>query len=60
MRVYVLSSGSSGNAAIVEAEGTRILLDAGIGPKKAVVAMRTLGEDIYPRGFDAIIVTHHH
>ncbi len=60
MRVYVLSSGSSGNAAIVEAEGTRILLDAGIGPKKAVVAMRALGGDIYPRGFDAIIVTHHH
>ncbi|HEX7663681.1 MAG TPA: MBL fold metallo-hydrolase [Polyangiaceae bacterium] len=60
MRVYVLSSGSSGNAAIVEAEGTRILLDAGIGPKKAVVAMRALGEDIYPRGFDAIVVSHHH
>ncbi|MEO8874884.1 MAG: MBL fold metallo-hydrolase, partial [Polyangiaceae bacterium] len=60
MRVFVLSSGSCGNAVIVEAEGTRILLDAGIGPKKAVKAMRVLGDDIFPRGFDAIIITHHH
>ena len=60
MRVFVLSSGSSGNAAIVEADGTRILVDAGIGPKRAVVAMRALGSDIFPRGFDAIVVTHHH
>lgn len=60
MRVFVLSSGSCGNAVVVEAEGVRILLDAGIGPKKAVHAMRALGDDIFPRGFDAIVITHHH
>lgn len=60
MRVFVLSSGSSGNATIVEADDTRILIDAGIGPKKAVRAMRALGGEIFPRGFDAIVVSHHH
>ncbi len=60
MRVFVLSSGSSGNATIIEADGTRVLIDAGIGPKKAVRAMRALGGEIFPRGFDAIVVSHHH
>lgn len=60
MRVFVLSSGSSGNATIVEADGVRVLVDAGIGPKRAVVAARELGQDIFPRGFDAIVVSHHH
>jgi phosphoribosyl 1,2-cyclic phosphodiesterase len=60
VRVFVLSSGSSGNATIIEADGARILIDAGIGPKRAVKAMRALGGEIFPRGFDAIVVTHHH
>jgi phosphoribosyl 1,2-cyclic phosphodiesterase len=45
---------------IVEAEGTRVLIDAGIGPKKAVRAMRALGDEIFPRGFDGIVISHHH
>jgi phosphoribosyl 1,2-cyclic phosphodiesterase len=60
VRVFVLSSGSCGNAIVVEAEGVRILIDAGIGPKRAVNAMRALGGEIFPRGFDAIVITHHH
>jgi phosphoribosyl 1,2-cyclic phosphodiesterase len=60
VRVFVLSSGSSGNALLVEAAGTRIMIDAGIGPKQAAGRMRTLGRDLFPRGVDAIVLTHHH
>jgi len=60
MRVWLLSSGSSGNAAIVEAGGGRILIDAGLGPRAAATRMRRLGGELFPRGVDAIVITHHH
>ncbi len=60
MRVWILGTGSSGNLLIVDVQGTRILIDAGIGPKKAAIRMRDLGADLFPRGADAIVVTHEH
>jgi phosphoribosyl 1,2-cyclic phosphodiesterase len=60
MRVYVLGTGSSGNALVVEADDTRLLVEAGVGPRNAVVRMRSLGADLFPRGVDGIVVTHHH
>jgi len=61
VRVFVLGSGSTGNCLIVEAEGQRLLLDAGIGLGRAVTRMRTLGADLVtstpPLG---VIVTHDH
>ncbi len=68
MRVWLINSGSSGNAALVDtgpgAEGTasagRILVDAGIGPRVSADRLRTLGVDLFPRGVDGIVVTHHH
>jgi phosphoribosyl 1,2-cyclic phosphodiesterase len=60
MRIWLLSSGSSGNAAIVEAAGGRLLIDAGIGPRVAATRMRQLGGDLFPRGVDGIVVTHQH
>jgi phosphoribosyl 1,2-cyclic phosphodiesterase len=60
MRIWLLSSGSSGNAAVVEAGGGRILIDAGLGPRAAASRMRRLGGELFPRGVDAIIITHHH
>lgn len=60
MRIWLLSSGSSGNAAIVEAAGGRLLIDAGIGPRVAATRMRLLGGDLFPRGVDGIVVTHQH
>ncbi len=60
MRVWLLSSGSSGNAAIVEAAGTRLLLDAGLGPRVLAARMRTLGGELMPRGVDGIVVSHEH
>jgi len=60
MRIWLLSSGSSGNAAIVEAEGARLLIDAGLGPRTMAARMRRLGGELFPRGVDAIVVTHQH
>jgi phosphoribosyl 1,2-cyclic phosphodiesterase len=60
MRVWFLSSGSSGNAAVVEASGARLLVDAGVGPRSCAARMRELGSDLFPRGVTAIVITHHH
>lgn len=60
MRVWVLGTGSSGNLLLVEVQGTRIFLDAGMSPKKASIRMRELGGELFPRGADAILPTHEH
>ena len=60
MRVFVLGSGSSGNGLVIDAHGSRVLIDAGIGPKVAARRMRELGCDLFPRGVDAVVLTHHH
>jgi phosphoribosyl 1,2-cyclic phosphodiesterase len=63
MRVWLLSSGSTGNAAIVEAGapgGPRLLIDAGLGPRACAARMRQLGADLFPAGVAGIVVTHHH
>jgi phosphoribosyl 1,2-cyclic phosphodiesterase len=60
MQVHVLGTGSSGNALLVEADDTRLLVEAGIGPRNAVARARALGVELFPRGVDGIVVTHHH
>lgn len=61
MRVFVLGSGSSGNCLVVEAEGERLVLDAGIGPVRGTERMRTLGADLVSsRSPLGIFVTHEH
>jgi phosphoribosyl 1,2-cyclic phosphodiesterase len=60
VRVFILSSGSSGNGLLIESGGTRVLLDAGVGPRVAARRMRDLGRDLFPRGVDAVVLTHHH
>ncbi len=61
MRIFVLGSGSSGNCLVVEAEGERLLVDAGMGPTRAAKRMRALGADLVtsrpPLG---LFVTHDH
>jgi phosphoribosyl 1,2-cyclic phosphodiesterase len=58
MRVAVLGSGSKGNAVVVEAGGTRLLLDCGLLPK---AIRRRLGEiDLELTDIDALLITHAH
>src|SRR6185437_7090364 len=61
VKVFVLGSGSSGNCLLLEAEGERLVIDAGMGPNRAVERMRALGEDlITSRAPLGLFVTHDH
>jgi phosphoribosyl 1,2-cyclic phosphodiesterase len=58
LRFRVLGSGSKGNATLVEGGGTRILLDAGLGPR--ILAERLQDAGIAPESVDAILLSHEH
>ena len=58
MRICTLASGSSGNAMLVCAGHTRVLLDAGISARRIVTALRCL--DVEPQSLSGILVTHQH
>jgi phosphoribosyl 1,2-cyclic phosphodiesterase len=58
MRFASLGSGSKGNALLIEANGTRVLLDCGFGPGEITARLSRLG--LEPADLDAIIVTHEH
>lgn len=58
MRVTILASGSGGNATLIQAGGTSVLVDAGVGPRVVAERMRrALGHEV---GVDAILLTHPH
>jgi len=54
----VLASGSSGNAALLATDNTRILLDAGLSMRELARRLAAIGEDL--RRVDAILITHEH
>ncbi len=58
MRFCILSSGSSGNSAIVVTEGTRILLDAGFSARRLGSLLASAGESI--ERVEAVFITHEH
>lgn len=58
MRVWVLGSGSRGNAVLVEAGGTRLLVDCGFGPRTLAGRLAAVG--FAPRDIHAVILTHEH
>jgi phosphoribosyl 1,2-cyclic phosphodiesterase len=58
MRFVVLGSGSGGNATVVEAAGSRVLVDAGLSAKQLLVRMVACGID--PATLNAIVLTHEH
>lgn len=58
LRVAVLASGSKGNAAYVELDGTRILIDAGISARRITRTLRDFGID--PASLDGVFITHEH
>lgn len=54
----MLGSGSTGNATLVEAGETRILIDAGLGPRSLAERLQDAGVD--PASLAAIFVSHEH
>jgi phosphoribosyl 1,2-cyclic phosphodiesterase len=61
LRVFVLGTGSSGNCLVAEADGERVVLDAGMCPSRAAERMRALGSDLVTlRAPLGVFVTHEH
>lgn len=59
MRLSVLSSGSSGNAAYIEVSGGQgMLVDAGVSCKRLAGLLRIIGRDLKDLG--AVLLTHGH
>lgn len=58
MRVHVLASGSTGNAALFQFGNTCILVDAGISARRIEIALARLG--VQAGQLDAILITHEH
>ncbi len=58
MRFASLGSGSKGNALVVEAGRTRLLVDCGFGPRNLAARLGRLG--LEPADLDAILITHEH
>ncbi len=58
MRFASLGSGSKGNATVVEADGTRVLIDCGFS--RAEAEKRLARFSLTPADLDAVLVTHEH
>lgn len=58
MRFASLGSGSAGNALVVEAGATRVMLDCGFGIKEVVA--RLLRLNLSPEDLTGIVITHEH
>jgi phosphoribosyl 1,2-cyclic phosphodiesterase len=58
LRFASLGSGSGGNALVVEADGTRLMLDCGLGPREVERRLARLG--LAPEDLAGILVTHEH
>ena len=56
--IYPLASGSLGNALVVASGRTRLLVDFGIGWRRAAAVLQAAG--IEPETIDALLVTHTH
>src|ERR687895_1803503 len=58
MKITVLGSGSTGNAVLICAGRTRVLVDAGLSAKETVRRLALVGEDV--AALDGVVVTHEH
>ncbi len=58
MRICILGSGSSGNATLIVAGETRVLVDCGLSGKETMRRIQEVGED--PHKINAVVITHEH
>ncbi|MGH7617468.1 MAG: MBL fold metallo-hydrolase, partial [Gemmatimonadaceae bacterium] len=58
MKLWMLGSGSAGNAILVECEGSRLLIDCGFGTRTLSGRLKSIG--VKPESIDACLITHEH
>jgi len=58
MRLTVLGSGSTGNAVLITAGDTRVLVDAGMSARETVRRLALVGQDVSQ--LDGVVITHEH
>jgi len=58
VKLCVLGSGSGGNAVLMQVGNTRVLIDAGFGPRTMAKRLLSIGVD--PSSIEAVVVTHEH
>jgi phosphoribosyl 1,2-cyclic phosphodiesterase len=58
MRICILSSGSSGNATLLVAGDTRVLVDCGLSGRETLKRLHAIGAD--PTKLDGVVITHEH
>ena len=58
MRFTILGSGSAGNAAVVEADGTRVLVDAGLSARQLERRLAEVRVEL--SSLSAVVLTHEH
>jgi phosphoribosyl 1,2-cyclic phosphodiesterase len=58
VRIWVLGSGSRGNAVLLEAGESRVLIDAGFPVR--VMADRLTALGVQPESIEAVVITHEH
>ncbi len=54
----MLGSGSSGNAILIECDGSRLLIDCGFGTRALAGRLKTIG--VEPESIDGCLITHEH
>ncbi|HJU88445.1 MAG TPA: MBL fold metallo-hydrolase [Gemmatimonadaceae bacterium] len=58
MRMWVLGSGSRGNAVLLECGESRVLIDAGFAAGTIAKRMRSIG--VAPESIEGVVITHEH
>lgn len=58
MKLWILGSGSSGNAMLVECDEHRLLFDCGFGTRTLAARLRAI--DVAPESIDGCLLTHDH
>lgn len=58
MRMWVLGSGSRGNAVLLECGESRVLIDAGFAAGTIAKRMRAIG--VAPESLEGVVITHEH
>jgi phosphoribosyl 1,2-cyclic phosphodiesterase len=58
VKVWLLGSGSSGNAVLIESGDSRLLVDAGFAPRTLAQRLALIG--VAPASIEACVITHEH